>query len=471
MIKPMDYNTDEKGFALKSRAYNVDTKSRGKSHQKLSDNTDNDSTKFSYKDRESGLCHLLFMQLIFGVTYCGNCPYFDNYRAKKTMFIIYDCVTIVSFALFEWYAFSDDMFTRIFMVTKNKGVLKILFHFAGISLMIEFFSIKGMLLKNGWKLIKAIRHTGSANIARCHTYKIMLFLMIEALFSAIFLPVHFTDFDNSSITKEKYKFVGFVIVGLFYSMNKFSVTSLMLFMANTIQKQIKDWTLNLRTRTIKIQVLCEGIWALRNQLETINDMIGVIMLIKVFANAIFMSTCVCVVSLVGIPVNAIIGIIGFGLISVSDIVSVCYVSQLMINSMADLCKEVEKILILDSGYGDGGRVDYYKQLNIIMSMRESIKLKVLSLFDLKTVTILAIMGYMATPVEYIVDENGFSISNIDLEANGNPTTKALTQRSGTPEKYKCTEAEKRSGLCRLLKIQMAFGVSYCGNCPIFNNYV
>jgi len=66
----------------------------------------------------------------------------------------------------------------------------------------------------------------------------------------------------------------------------------------------------------------------------------------------------------------------------------------MINSMADLCKEVKTILILDSGYGDGGRVDYYKQLNIIMSMRESIKLKVLSLFDLKTVTILAIMGYV-----------------------------------------------------------------------------
>ena len=146
--------------------------------------------------------------------------------------------------------------------------------------------------------------------------------------------------------------------------------------------------------TIKIQVLCESVLMLRNQLETINDMIGVIMLIKIFVNAMFMSTCVCVLSLIGIPVNAIISIIGFAIISVSDIVSVCYASQLMINSMADFCKEVEKILILDSGYGDGGQVDYYKQFNIILSMRENIKLKVFSLFDLKTVTILAIVGYV-----------------------------------------------------------------------------
>ena len=156
----MDYNTDENGFAVKPHVYSVDTKSTDNRTDQQSDNTVQPA-KCSDIDRESGLCHLLSMQLIFGVTYCGNCPYSKNNMIRKTMYIIYDCVVIISFALFECYGFSDDVFTRIFYTTKNKGIMKVLFRLAGLSMAIEFFAIKGMLLKNGWNLIRTIRTSGN----------------------------------------------------------------------------------------------------------------------------------------------------------------------------------------------------------------------------------------------------------------------------------------------------------------------
>ncbi|CAG2181519.1 unnamed protein product, partial [Oppiella nova] len=170
--------------------------------------------------------------MAFGVSYCGNCPIFNNYVLKKAILISYDVIVIVSFGLFEYFAFSDDVFVRLFSKTTNKGVMSILFRFSALSMAIEFFAIKGLLLKNGWDLIKAIRNTGTMSVSRFQTHMIDLFLATMAIMCAFQLPINFTSLDKSLTnvySEEKLKTIGFFIVGLFYSMNKFSVTSLMLF--------------------------------------------------------------------------------------------------------------------------------------------------------------------------------------------------------------------------------------------------
>ena len=115
-------------------------------------------------DRQTGLCKLLITQTMFGITYGGHCPYFNNYPLKKALLILYDLIVIISFSLFEYFAFNGDVFYRLFNTSDNKGIVCILFRFAAFSLAIEFVAIKLMLLKNGWNTIHALKSAGKYSI-------------------------------------------------------------------------------------------------------------------------------------------------------------------------------------------------------------------------------------------------------------------------------------------------------------------
>lgn len=141
---------------------------------------------------------------------------------------------------------------------------------------------------------------------------------------------------------------------------------------------------------MKVRTLCESILELRQRIDSINSHIGLLMFVKVFINAMVIPSALCSVYVGRLPVNAVIGITGLALASLIDIYVLCQSSQTMIDSMADLCKEVEKMLILKTFE------DYiHKQLYVILSMKNYIRIRVLCLFDLKTVTVLAIIGYVA----------------------------------------------------------------------------
>ena len=111
-------------------------------------------------DRKSGLCRLLMIQMMFGITYGGNCPYFRNNPMKKFCLIVYDLIVIISFGFFEYFAFNGDVFSRLFAKSSNKGIMCILFKFAAFSLALEFLAVKMMLLKNGWNTIHSIKSIG-----------------------------------------------------------------------------------------------------------------------------------------------------------------------------------------------------------------------------------------------------------------------------------------------------------------------
>lgn len=140
---------------------------------------------------------------------------------------------------------------------------------------------------------------------------------------------------------------------------------------------------------MKVQTLCESILELRTRIEDINGHIGLLMFIKVFINAMLMPSTICSIYVGALPLNGKVGVFMFAVASLTDIYVLCLSSQIMIDSMCHLCKEVEKMLILKS-FEDC----IHKQLYVILTMKNNIRIKVLGLFDLKTVTVLAIIGYV-----------------------------------------------------------------------------
>lgn len=154
--------------------------------------------------------------------------------------------------------------------------------------------------------------------------------------------------------------------------------------------KILEWIQNLRTNQTKPKILCESVLELRQHIEEVNHHIGLLVFVKVIINSVNMSSVVCRVFVGNLPLNYSLGISVFAMNCLADLYALCYSSQVMIDSMADLCKEVENSLIMK-------KFDDYvhKQLYIILSMKSYIKIRVFGLFDLKTVTLLAIIGYVA----------------------------------------------------------------------------
>jgi len=74
-----------------------------------------------------------------------------------------------------------------------------------------------------------------------------------------------------------------------------------------------------------------------------------------------------------------------------DIVSICCSSQNIINSMESLIKVTEQKLI-DRNIS----FEEYKLAQIIIGLRERIRFSASTLFDLKSVTVLMISGYVAS---------------------------------------------------------------------------
>lgn len=114
----------------------------------------------AHQDGQTPICRLLLVQLLFGITYGGNCPFFRNHRTKKYLLMSYDSAVIVCFIACDYYAFSNDVFNRKFSQSPHKGIMYMLFKFSAFSMAIEFLSFKFLILKNGWTTIHTIKSLG-----------------------------------------------------------------------------------------------------------------------------------------------------------------------------------------------------------------------------------------------------------------------------------------------------------------------
>ena len=138
------------------------------------------------------------------------------------------------------------------------------------------------------------------------------------------------------------------------------------------------------------QKLCQSMLDMSERIENINAMTGIIMLVKVATDSFLMSGCLCSLSMTDLDATSKISVFFFLISAFLDLTVSCRSSQLIINSMNNLCKAIDTHLSLHSKTEQD-----YRQYQLILSMKEYFKLKVLNLFDLKDVTILVIIGYVA----------------------------------------------------------------------------
>jgi len=85
-----------------------------------------------------------------------------------------------------------------------------------------------------------------------------------------------------------------------------------------------------------------------------------------------------------------------------DIISICYSSQNIINSMKLLTKVTEKRLINQSL-----SMKEYILTKVVVGLRKQIRFTAWTLFDLKSVTILMIFGYIANYTVILIQTTDF----------------------------------------------------------------
>lgn len=149
------------------------------------------------------------------------------------------------------------------------------------------------------------------------------------------------------------------------------------------------------------QKLCQSMLEMSERIEKINAMTGVIMMVKVGTNSLIMSGCLCSLALKELDTTSKTSLFFFLISSFMDITVSCRSSQLIINSMNNMCKAIDNNLSLHSKTEQD-----YRQYQLILSMKDYFKLKVMNLFDLKDVTILVIIGYVANYAVILIQTQG-----------------------------------------------------------------
>jgi len=143
--------------------------------------------------------------------------------------------------------------------------------------------------------------------------------------------------------------------------------------------------------TVKVQLISRTVLDMRKKMNTMNSSLAYVMFIKTIIDSVLLSAGFCVIAdnfgKESLDYNVILPMICLCLSELLDITVGCHSSQIIIDSMDDLCEAIEEQLASEVLT----KVDR-KQLNTILRVRKSIKFSVLGMFDLKNVTILLIIS-------------------------------------------------------------------------------
>lgn len=188
--------------------------------------------------------------------------------------------------------------------------------------------------------------------------------------------------------------------------------------------------------------MLEDMLQLKNQLENFNDILSVTLLIKVIVNSILLCSCVCAIDdLAKDPVLQWDCIIALSLLFLSQLFDEtisCVASQRIANGMDRLIKEIAKMtaqqctefLMMRSNVrppsssssfqitnnnalsGQCRAVEdvEYRCLQHICSMKDCFAYSVLNLFDLRSVTILAILSNVCNYSTILIQVKNFYLS-------------------------------------------------------------
>lgn len=189
-------------------------------------------------------------------------------------------------------------------------------------------------------------------------------------------------------------------------------------------------------------VMLEDMLQLKNQLENFNDILSVTLLIKVITNSILLCSCVCAIDdLAKDPVVQWDCIIALSLLFLSQLFDEtisCVASQRIANEMGSLIRAIQELtaqqcteflhltanprppsassyLLSSTNNALSGQCRAvedveYRCLQHICSMRDSFLYNVLNLFDLRSVTILAILSNVCNYSTILIQVKTFTFS-------------------------------------------------------------
>jgi len=118
----------------------------------------------SLKKGDKYLSGLLRLQSIFGITYCGNCGNTSSKNVaafRKSLLVLFDFMIMISFIGFEYLAYDEGAYNRVFTTSSNKMAMRLIFLVSAFAMAIEFFIIKIMTLVNGSNIISTVLSFGN----------------------------------------------------------------------------------------------------------------------------------------------------------------------------------------------------------------------------------------------------------------------------------------------------------------------
>ncbi len=105
------------------------------------------------------LWKLLDFHTSVGITYCGNGLNRSEkviLTLKKTLLIVYELITIISFVVFEYLVFSKESFNSFQNSGSKKIVLSFILTLSGSGMDIEFLSVKIITLIKRSKIVSTL---------------------------------------------------------------------------------------------------------------------------------------------------------------------------------------------------------------------------------------------------------------------------------------------------------------------------
>jgi hypothetical protein len=218
---------------------------------------------FDYDNPNCYLCKLLKFQNSCGVTYFGKCEGSRSSRRKylfrKVSLIIFETFTIISLFLFQYLAFSQKVYDRLFNKSSKKIIMSFIFNVSGFAIFAEYLILKLYALISGSKIIDTIVSIGiqylklfinvitkeffSGSLKRENKSMIWIyvFILIISFLESIGFSLTFVEFDKTLVwylSEEKFYFIFYFIEGIFYGATKSSISSLLLLTAFIIRQKL-----------------------------------------------------------------------------------------------------------------------------------------------------------------------------------------------------------------------------------------
>jgi hypothetical protein len=111
-------------------------------------------------ENDKFLSDLHQIHILFGITFCKNSINKFITNLKKSLLIIFDLLTIISFIALHYLLFNEEAYNRIFNTDSQNIRLNLIYKICKFGIIIEFIVVRLMTLINGSEIVITIKSFG-----------------------------------------------------------------------------------------------------------------------------------------------------------------------------------------------------------------------------------------------------------------------------------------------------------------------